>query len=581
MDYGNLKVPENVTPKVQAILDSYKARNKEIENAHKKNIGRIWLGSALSGASAHPILNIPYVGTGLGGALYELGQGITEGDKLPELAKRIGTGFAIGETVGAIPYAGKYANKLSGGKIGNALTAGVENIASTPLGQKVIEIAPKVEDLLMTDIKAFNPNKQTAYHGSPYEFDIFSNEAIGTGEGAQAHGYGHYVAKDKGVADEYRRRLTKEVNEGAYPISYEGKLIDYDTTEGKVIDNIVNNKYKYALDDYSQAKDEYLYQLQNSIENPVKNLEFLSELARERLPIAQKINPANISEYKGHLYKLSIPKDDVMLREGATFAQQPKKVQNGLENYFKDLVELNEGGYQAGKTLVTPGGEEQLLRDYIYNNGDGSSLGIYRGLADRKKTFHESHKDPISSNYAQQQITNDLSDYGIKGISYNGGIDGEARVIFNPDDIEIVRKFYNQPQAMEYFQKFHPNFGAVVNSIETNPVNTKEWKQYAKNNLIGNSVDVPGYTTVNFTNKNLGKDYPYNMPEYETLLDDLTKSKYAFSTNYNNEADRFYDHLVNDRKGLFDYLIEVIQDPEGNIHHNYKMMKNINRGDKP
>lgn len=152
MDYGNLKVPENVTPEVQAILDSYEARNKEIENAHRKNTGRIWLGSVLSGASAHPVFNIPYIGTGLGGALYELGQGITEGDKLPELAKRTGAGFAIGETVGAIPYAGKYANKLSGGKIGNALTAGVEKIASTPLGQKVAEIAPKVEDALNIDV---------------------------------------------------------------------------------------------------------------------------------------------------------------------------------------------------------------------------------------------------------------------------------------------------------------------------------------------------------------------------------------------------------------------------------------------
>jgi hypothetical protein len=161
MDYGNLKVPENVTPEVQAILNSYQARNKEIENAHRKNTGRIWLGSALSGASAHPVFNIPYIGTGLGGALYELGQGITEGDKLPDLAKRTGTGFAVGETVGAIPYAGKYANKLSGGKIGNAFTVGVEKLASTPLGQKVAEIAPKIEDLLMTDVKAYNPFKQT------------------------------------------------------------------------------------------------------------------------------------------------------------------------------------------------------------------------------------------------------------------------------------------------------------------------------------------------------------------------------------------------------------------------------------
>lgn len=58
----------------------------------------------------------------------------------------------------------------------------------------------------MTDIRAFDPNKQTAYHGSPYDFSKFSNEAIGTGEGAQAHGLGHYTALDKNVADTRYRK---------------------------------------------------------------------------------------------------------------------------------------------------------------------------------------------------------------------------------------------------------------------------------------------------------------------------------------------------------------------------------------
>lgn len=99
--------------------------------------------------------------------------------------------------------------------------------------------------------------------------------------------------------------------------------------------------------------------------------------------------------------------------------------------------------------------------------------------------------------------------------------------------------------------------------------------------MIGKSVDVPDYTTVNFTNKNLGKDYIHNLPEYPTLFDQLASSKYAFSTNYKNEPDRLYDHLVNTNNNrLFDYLIEVIQGTDGKIHHNYKMMKNLKKGDE-
>lgn len=49
---------------------------------------------------------------------------------------------------------------------------------------------------------------QSAYHGSPYRFDRFSLAAIGTGEGAQAYGWGLYFAQKRDVAEYYRDQLT-------------------------------------------------------------------------------------------------------------------------------------------------------------------------------------------------------------------------------------------------------------------------------------------------------------------------------------------------------------------------------------
>jgi hypothetical protein len=46
-----------------------------------------------------------------------------------------------------------------------------------------------------------------AYHGSPHDFDRFSMEKIGTGEGAQAYGHGLYFAEAEGVARGYRDNL--------------------------------------------------------------------------------------------------------------------------------------------------------------------------------------------------------------------------------------------------------------------------------------------------------------------------------------------------------------------------------------
>lgn len=48
----------------------------------------------------------------------------------------------------------------------------------------------------------------TVYHGSPYRFQRFDPTKIGSGEGAQAYGYGHYVAESPGVAKSYQEALS-------------------------------------------------------------------------------------------------------------------------------------------------------------------------------------------------------------------------------------------------------------------------------------------------------------------------------------------------------------------------------------
>jgi len=51
-----------------------------------------------------------------------------------------------------------------------------------------------------------------AWHGSPHEFDKFSTEKIGTGEGAQAFGWGLYFTELKGIAEYYADRLSRDTN---------------------------------------------------------------------------------------------------------------------------------------------------------------------------------------------------------------------------------------------------------------------------------------------------------------------------------------------------------------------------------
>jgi hypothetical protein len=51
--------------------------------------------------------------------------------------------------------------------------------------------------------------EETAYHGTPHDFDQFSLDAIGTGEGAQAFGWGLYFAGRRAVSEWYRNTLAK------------------------------------------------------------------------------------------------------------------------------------------------------------------------------------------------------------------------------------------------------------------------------------------------------------------------------------------------------------------------------------
>lgn len=47
------------------------------------------------------------------------------------------------------------------------------------------------------------------WHGSPHKFDRFDSSRIGTGEGAQAYGYGGYFGEAKGTGESYRAALSR------------------------------------------------------------------------------------------------------------------------------------------------------------------------------------------------------------------------------------------------------------------------------------------------------------------------------------------------------------------------------------
>jgi hypothetical protein len=58
-----------------------------------------------------------------------------------------------------------------------------------------------------------------AYHGSPHDFDKFSLDKVGTGEGAQSFGRGLYFAESEDVARSYRDKLAKSDSGRMYEVA--------------------------------------------------------------------------------------------------------------------------------------------------------------------------------------------------------------------------------------------------------------------------------------------------------------------------------------------------------------------------
>ena len=112
-----------------------------------------------------------------------------------------------------------------------------------------------------------------AWHGSPYEFDKFTTEKIGTGEGAQAFGWGLYFTDLESIARNYAEKLSKpNFNKFREKLLKDNPSRDvindildfseyYDYNYNKVLDALTKNENKAAVDYLKENKD-----LFNSVE---------------------------------------------------------------------------------------------------------------------------------------------------------------------------------------------------------------------------------------------------------------------------------------------------------------------------
>lgn len=85
------------------------------------------------------------------------------------------------------------------------------NEMTSAAAREGMDYGPATQRLAGLMADAYNPMGLTVFHGSPAKFNKFDRTKIGSGEGAQAYGYGHYSAENKDIAKGYQSTLTKDI----------------------------------------------------------------------------------------------------------------------------------------------------------------------------------------------------------------------------------------------------------------------------------------------------------------------------------------------------------------------------------
>jgi hypothetical protein len=271
----------------------------------------------------------------------------------------------------------------------------------------------------------------TAYHGTPYniqgKFDI---NKVGTGEGAQAYGYGMYFAENPSVAGQYKTALSN------IEMSAKGKPLTAFGVDERVVThspNIFDKPLDYGLAEYNKSLKTQLLdypELKNDLNYPKElfdqRVEFLKSYGKgsreaqagEALENFAKTNGYPDVNMSGNLYKVDIPDADIpfMLDYDKPLSQQPKAVQDALAKYDSDLYSPKGNDYDSnelGQSIY-----QRIVQDNVQKFGLGGN---------------------------SKRASEDLNALGIKGIRYYDEGSRQAGgtsnfVVFDPSTVNILEK---------------------------------------------------------------------------------------------------------------------------------------------
>ena len=213
---------------------------------------------------------------------------------------------------------------------------------------------------------------QPAYHGTPHQVDRFSLQKIGTGEGAQAFGWGLYFASNREVADHYRKTLSDGTSStGA--VMVRGEKVDAFSPEGHAARLLFYN-------DAREIKSSAKQWLKEAKAGEPWAEEIASKAGTSAADYYTRLNEflsthkrKDVKVLKGNLYQVEIPDDGDLLDYDAPIAKQPAAVQDAARGFLREEGYLR-AGENGPRQLSSSFREAAMALGGMVRGGDGQTL---------------------------------------------------------------------------------------------------------------------------------------------------------------------------------------------------------------
>ena len=278
---------------------------------------------------------------------------------------------------------------------------------------------------------------QTAWHGSPYNFDSFDLGAVGNGSGANMHGWGLYFAGNKKEIKAYRKLLGKKGFGYKVDIPESDSMMDENTVFKKMpskIQQAVTIVYNSFSDEQKRIfAEKILGNLSASKDEVALNQSLLDYKACVRF-FDVAINKTKIPAFRLRASKRS------MLRFGYTEEQVERMISDA------DYAQAEKAQFEASnaKDVDSKQNKLELMKQEREIENTKALKNVMSVLAESNSVrFVGSQIYNALTAALDNDIKNTslaLKNAGVEGISYKGE-EGRCYVVFDDKAVSIIEKF--------------------------------------------------------------------------------------------------------------------------------------------